>query len=64
MSEEKFLLQKSMELIEELRENVTCSLPCIYCAKYDYDIKGVCDGRFKWIYEDRIKELLNRKDKE
>lgn len=49
----KFLLSKAMELIEEFREHMTCSLPCIYCKKYDSG--KICDGKFEWIYEQKIK---------
>lgn len=56
----RFLLSKTMDLLTELKEHMTCSLPCIYCKKYDSNT--VCDGEFEWIYEKRINELLGRKD--
>lgn len=54
----RFLFLKTMELLDELREHMTCSLPCIYCAKYN--INSVCDGQFEWIYEDRIKREIGQ----
>lgn len=57
----KFLLAKTMELLEELSEHLTCSLPCIYCKKYDGNT--VCDGQFEWIYKDRIEELIHPNSK-
>lgn len=57
----KFLLAKSMELLEELSEHLTCSLPCIYCKKYDENT--VCDGQFEWVYKDRIEEFIHPNSK-
>lgn len=52
----KFLLAKTMEFLKEFEEHQTCSLPCIYCKKYDS--KQMCDGKFEWIYKDRIDTLI------
>ena len=54
----KFLLEQAMQLMKELNEHLTCSLPCIYCKKYDS--KKMCDGVFEWIYQSRIDELLGK----
>lgn len=54
----RFLLTKAMELIHELDEHLTCSLPCIYCKKYDPNT--VCDGRFEWIYMNKINQEIGR----
>ena len=56
----RFLLSQAMDFMIEFKEHMTCSLPCIYCKKYGSDT--VCDGEFEWIYEERINELLGRKD--
>ena len=55
----KFLLEQAMRLMSEFKEHMTCSLPCIYCKKYDSE--KMCDGKFEWIYQTRIDEIL-RKD--
>lgn len=52
----KFLLEKTMEFLKEFDEHQTCSLPCIYCKKYNSE--KMCDGRFEWIYKDRIEKLI------
>lgn len=57
----KFLLAKTMELLGELSEHLTCSLPCIYCKKYDENT--VCDGQFEWVYKDRIEEIIHPNSK-
>lgn len=54
----RFLFLKTMELLDELREHMTCSLPCIYCKKNDSN--SVCDGNFEWIYESRIRQEIGQ----
>jgi hypothetical protein len=56
----RFLLAKSMELLNELSEHKTCSLPCSFCKKCN--MEPVCDGKFEWIYAERINRILNGDD--
>ena len=54
----KFLLKQAMKLMSEVKEHLTCSLPCIYCKQYGSE--KMCNGKFEWIYQKRIDELLGK----
>ena len=54
----KFLLEQVMKLMGELDEHLTCSLPCIYCKQYGSE--KMCNGKFEWIYQSCIDELLGK----
>ena len=54
----KFLLEQAMKLMSELDEHLTCSLPCIYCKQYGSE--KMCNGKFEWIYQKRVDELLGK----
>jgi hypothetical protein len=56
LSQDIFLFSRTLEILDELREHMTCSLPCIYCKKQNSE--KMCDGKFEWIYEKRIREIV------